>query len=131
MLPVPPPVLSRVFQELSNGMLFRNNALKIATTPFPFPYAQMSALLLLTHWIITPLVMCLWTNHYVWTFLFTFIPVLSLWCIQFIAAEIEHPFGNDINDLPVQDLQKELNVTLLMLIDPVAQIQPGLSEHAE
>jgi len=35
---VPPPILSRVYQELSNAMLGYNNALKVATTPFPFPY---------------------------------------------------------------------------------------------
>merc|ERR1719221_2215102 len=40
-LPIPPPVISRVFQELSRGIVNLNNAQKIKQFPFPFPYAQM------------------------------------------------------------------------------------------
>lgn len=35
-----------------------------------------------------------------------------------IAAEIEQPFGDDVNDLPTHELQKELNATLILLVDP-------------
>ena len=41
---VPPPILSRVYQELSNAMLGFNSAMKVATTPFPFPYAQLNVI---------------------------------------------------------------------------------------
>ena len=37
----PPPIVSRIFQELSNGLLGFENAYKVARTPFPFPYAQI------------------------------------------------------------------------------------------
>ena len=41
---MPPPILSRVYQELSNAMLGFNSAMKVATTPFPFPYAQLNVI---------------------------------------------------------------------------------------
>lgn len=118
LLPVPAPILSRVFQELSNGSVNMENACKIAQTPFPFPYAQMMSVLLLMHWALTPILMCMWTGHWAYSFVWTFVPVLSFWGINMIAAEIEQPFGDDVNDLPTHELQKELNATLILLVDP-------------
>ena len=40
-LRVAPPILSRVHQVLTDGMLGFNQADKISTTPFPMPYSQM------------------------------------------------------------------------------------------
>merc|ERR1712232_777828 len=44
---VPPPVVSRVFQELSRGMVNMHNVKKIKEFPFPFPYTQMISAMLL------------------------------------------------------------------------------------
>ena len=44
---VPPPIQSRMYQEMSNGMLGFNNAMKIHDTPFPFPWLQIVSSLLL------------------------------------------------------------------------------------
>ena len=40
------PVLSRVHQEMSYGMYGFQQACKLEDTPFPFPYAQMVAVML-------------------------------------------------------------------------------------
>lgn len=128
MLPVPAPILSRVFQEMSNGMVNMQNALKISCTPFPFPYAQMTTVLLLLHWAITPVLMSMWTSHWCAAMIFTFAPVFSFWCINLIAVEIEQPFGDDINDLPTEELQREMNNTLLFLLEPeLGQVPKMLS----
>jgi hypothetical protein len=37
------PVVSRIYQVLSDGMLSYLGARKLADTPFPFPYAQLNA----------------------------------------------------------------------------------------
>jgi predicted membrane chloride channel (bestrophin family) len=39
------------------------------------------------------------------------------WSINYIAAEIEMPFGEDANDLPIAQLQEGFNTSLRMLID--------------
>ena len=46
-LDVAAPIQSRMYQELSNGMLGFSNCLKIADVPFPLPYAQLLGLLLI------------------------------------------------------------------------------------
>merc|ERR1719375_620630 len=43
-LSIPPPILSRSFQEIANGMVHFHEAMKISNVPFPFPYAQPTVL---------------------------------------------------------------------------------------
>merc|ERR1719272_2698109 len=56
-LTIPPPILSRIYQTLSRGLVNLLNARKIKDTMFPFPYAQIIVLLLLIHSVFTPLMM--------------------------------------------------------------------------
>merc|ERR1719316_1104595 len=53
-LPVAPPILSRAFQEVSRGIVNLQNARKIADFPYPYPLAQVSMILQMIHWGITP-----------------------------------------------------------------------------
>eukprot|EP00746_Dinoflagellata_sp_MGD_P152667 gnl/MRDRNA2_/MRDRNA2_83820_c0_seq1.p1 gnl/MRDRNA2_/MRDRNA2_83820_c0~~gnl/MRDRNA2_/MRDRNA2_83820_c0_seq1.p1 ORF type:complete len:410 (-),score=62.05 gnl/MRDRNA2_/MRDRNA2_83820_c0_seq1:191-1420(-) len=131
LLPVPPPILSRVFQQLSNGKVQMEDALKITDTQFPFPIAQMSVYLLLMYSLLTPVVVCVYTGHWFVTTIFTFAAVLVFWGINFIAIEIEEPFGDDINDLNLETMQQDLNEDLLALIGPACSRIPGLSNKAE
>lgn len=131
LLPVPAPILTRVFQELSNGKVHMDNALKIARTQFPFPYAQMTIVLLLLHSMFTPVVVCVYTGHWVVAGLFTFAATFVLWCIHFIAIEIEEPFGDDVNDLPLFEIQEDTNKSLIMLLEPETLRIPTLSDEAQ
>lgn len=130
LLQAPAPIISRSYQELANGMLYMSSAKKITETPFPFPYAQMVALMLLANLILTPFVMCAWTNHWLWCGASTFISVGSLWCINLIASEIEQPFGDDCNDLPTREYQVEFNNLLMLVLDPRTNRVPHLSGKA-
>mmetsp|Transcript_129066 Transcript_129066/g.288484 ORF Transcript_129066/g.288484 Transcript_129066/m.288484 type:complete len:478 (+) Transcript_129066:87-1520(+) len=124
----PPPILSRSFQELSRGIVNLNNARKIADIPFPFPYAQMIQVFLLVHWVATPLfaAMCIETALYAG--LVTLIVESGLWSLTYIAAEIDQPFGNDWNDLDVDELQKDFNRSLFALLDPIVQHPPSYNQ---
>merc|ERR1712100_757954 len=55
-LTAPPPIVSRVFQELSNGIVEVQAARCWGEIKFPFPYAQMISCFLLLHWIALPLI---------------------------------------------------------------------------
>lgn len=44
---VAPPILSRLYQYVSDGMLGYNQARKVAYIPFPFPHAQITSLFVL------------------------------------------------------------------------------------
>jgi len=128
---VAPPIVSRVFQELAAGMVCYHQALKIAKMPLPFPYVQSMELLLVLHWIITPPLMCMWVTSPMWTGILTFAQVFFLWCLNTIATELENPFGDDVNDLPAEDMQKDLNRRLLMLIEPASRRTPQLTVVSE
>lgn len=130
-LSIPPPILSRAFQELSNGMVAHHQAMKIATIPFPFPYAQTCECILMMHWIVAPLVVAQWATHPGWAGFFTFIQVFVLWSLNFIAVEIENPFGKDDNDLDFGHMQDELNKHLLLLVGKQANTLPRLVSAME
>jgi len=125
-LSIPAPILSRVFQEIANGMVQFHEALKISTIPFPFPYAQTCDTLLLMHWLVTPIVISQWVSRPEGAFIFTFMQVFVVWSLRSIATEIENPFGLDANDIDSKAMQLELNRNLLMLLEPSTQRTPVL-----
>eukprot|EP00747_Dinoflagellata_sp_TGD_P187831 gnl/TRDRNA2_/TRDRNA2_45912_c0_seq2.p1 gnl/TRDRNA2_/TRDRNA2_45912_c0~~gnl/TRDRNA2_/TRDRNA2_45912_c0_seq2.p1 ORF type:complete len:375 (+),score=67.64 gnl/TRDRNA2_/TRDRNA2_45912_c0_seq2:130-1254(+) len=129
-LTIPAPICSRAFQEFATGMVNFREALMITNVPFPFPFAQVAEILLIFHWVLTPFVLPLWTEQWYFTSTFTFIQVFILWSLNFIAKEIEDPFGDDYNDLELCEFQKEFNEHLLLLLDPRTLDTPVLSPEA-
>jgi len=115
-LNVPPPILSRVYQTISRGFVNLLNAKKITDTRFPFPYAQLIAVLLFIHLILTPLVITGTVNSKAMAAIFTFMTNFGMFCVNFIASELENPFGTDNNDLPLSHFQEEMNSCLMMLL---------------
>lgn len=124
-LSVAPPIISRVFQELSNGIVDLNNVRKIKEIPFPFPYAQLMTCLLLVHFVITPILACQAIRSRVWASVMCFFVTSSLWSLLYIAHQIDQPFGADDNDLPIAAMQCDFNRSLLQLLDPLAQKPPS------
>mmetsp|Transcript_116634 Transcript_116634/g.341385 ORF Transcript_116634/g.341385 Transcript_116634/m.341385 type:complete len:596 (+) Transcript_116634:89-1876(+) len=124
------PILSRAFQELSNGMVQYRQASKIARTPLPFPYMQATELLLVSHWLCTPVLMCAWVESPLWAGILCFIQVLFYWSLNSIATELENPFGEDANDLPAKEIQQDFNKRLLLLIRPGTVRTAHLSKQA-
>mmetsp|Transcript_46008 Transcript_46008/g.144141 ORF Transcript_46008/g.144141 Transcript_46008/m.144141 type:complete len:571 (+) Transcript_46008:96-1808(+) len=127
---VPGPILSRSFQELANGMVQYRQASKIARTPLPFPYMQATELLLISHWLCTPMLMCAWVDSAMWAGILCFIQVMFYWSLNSIATELENPFGEDANDLPAKEIQQDFNKRLLLLIRPGTQRTAKLSKTA-
>mmetsp|Transcript_28729 Transcript_28729/g.79100 ORF Transcript_28729/g.79100 Transcript_28729/m.79100 type:complete len:532 (-) Transcript_28729:79-1674(-) len=123
---VPPPILTRVFQEMEQGMLDFNFLLQLMTIPFPFPYAQVTLVLIQIYVIWTPFVMSIWTNNPVTASIFTFLAIVCMNSINMIATELENPFGDDVNDLPVHEFHCEFNSQLLLLLEPEIQCPPEL-----
>lgn len=125
-LSVPPPILTRSFQELANGMLAGEEALKISNTPFPFPYAQMCEYLLIIHWLLSPFIVSLWVEHVATAIVFCFASVFTVWTLNLTSKELENPFGADANDLDCIAAQREMNQALALMIQPAALQVPEL-----
>mmetsp|Transcript_6497 Transcript_6497/g.12057 ORF Transcript_6497/g.12057 Transcript_6497/m.12057 type:complete len:633 (+) Transcript_6497:83-1981(+) len=132
---VAPPILSRVYNQLGNGIVNLNNARKITEFPIPFPLAQMITFMLLFHWLITAFVCAASVERSFWAGILSFIVTFSFWSIHYIAVELEQPFGDDANDLPLHDMQVDMNDSLVELLDPRAQQAPrftyDLDRHSQ
>mmetsp|Transcript_25529 Transcript_25529/g.58957 ORF Transcript_25529/g.58957 Transcript_25529/m.58957 type:complete len:562 (-) Transcript_25529:57-1742(-) len=125
-LSIPAPILTRAFQELSTGFVCFHDAMKIADTPFPFPYAQTCDALLLVQYFCTPLVVATYVNHWGWAFLFCFVYIFSFWALTLTGLELEFPFGEDANDIDTVELQKSMNHKLQLLLTRSAWTAPKL-----
>jgi putative membrane protein len=123
-LPVAPPVLSRAFQEVSLGIVNLQNARKIADFPFPFPFAQTSMVMLLIHWAATPLLCAHLLDDAFVCALVAFGVIFFIWCINYIALQLEQPFGTDSNDLPMAQMQRDWNKSIGTLLAKRAQRPP-------
>jgi len=124
-LPIAPPIASRLFQQLGQGVIQIAAAKKIADVPFPFPYTQMVTLLLFGSTLLTPVVVGLMIQQAYWAGLLTFVGIFGFWAINYIAAEIEMPFGDDANDLPIAESQMDFNQSLMVLMKPLTQTCPS------
>eukprot|EP00928_Gymnodinium_smaydae_P033156 TRINITY_DN23828_c0_g1_i2.p1 TRINITY_DN23828_c0_g1~~TRINITY_DN23828_c0_g1_i2.p1 ORF type:complete len:491 (+),score=88.77 TRINITY_DN23828_c0_g1_i2:117-1589(+) len=128
-LQIPPPILSRVFQTLSRGQVNLANCKKITATLFPFPYANLIAWLLIGACIGTPMTMSslFALEHKHLAFFFTLVPIFGLVALNQIAGEIELPFGDDNNDLPLYFFQEHMNQAMLMLSHDQSNIVPSVA----
>lgn len=124
MLKIAPPILSRVFNELGNGIVNLNNARKIKDFLIPFPLAQMIMVMLLFHTAFTPLVCAATVETTTWAAMLTFVVVFSYWSVLYIALELEMPFGDDPNDLPLREMAVDLNMSLCKMLEPYASRVP-------
>mmetsp|Transcript_15322 Transcript_15322/g.33113 ORF Transcript_15322/g.33113 Transcript_15322/m.33113 type:complete len:479 (-) Transcript_15322:200-1636(-) len=135
-LDVAPPILSRVFQDLGRGIVSLASARKINELPFPFHYAQMLTVMLLIYTVGVSvgsgfLMYSYWSSAGI-----AFLNVFVLWSVNYLAAEIEQPFGTDYNDLPIQDELTRMNECLKILLDqqchnPVVYTEVDVSQKSE
>eukprot|EP00929_Paragymnodinium_shiwhaense_P063303 TRINITY_DN31635_c0_g2_i1.p1 TRINITY_DN31635_c0_g2~~TRINITY_DN31635_c0_g2_i1.p1 ORF type:complete len:566 (+),score=108.04 TRINITY_DN31635_c0_g2_i1:129-1826(+) len=123
-LPVPPPILSRAFQEVSRGIVNLQNARKIADFPYPYPLAQVSMILQLVYYALVPILAALAMP--VWgAVTYSFSSIFVLWCIHFNALDLEFPFGSRVNDLPMNEMQQEWNKSVCTLLSERASRPPA------
>jgi len=118
---VAPPILSRSFQEVSRGSVALTRARDMTEIPFPFPYVQLVTTILMIHGCLTPILMQVVLDSQAACAIVTFLSAFVFWGMNDIAAEIESPFGNDANDLPLYRLQEDFNASLWALLERRSQ----------
>lgn len=102
-LAIAPPIQSRMYQELSNGMLALNQAQKIADVPFPFSYAQLMSILITCYTCFIPVYVAVFTQSSIAGPIMAFFLFQGMWGINLSATELENPFGSDVNDITLVD----------------------------
>uniref|UniRef100_A0A7S4JZA3 Uncharacterized protein n=2 Tax=Odontella aurita TaxID=265563 RepID=A0A7S4JZA3_9STRA len=112
---VGPPIISRIIQFLSDGMIYYNHARKIMFIPFPFPHAQLSAFFCLLTIFVIPLLMGQYINIPWLGAVLTFLTVTCLHGLHEVARELENPFRNVPNDVPLLTLLAMFNESLITM----------------
>ena len=113
---VAPPIISRLYQFISEGLAGYNQARKIAYIPFPFPHAQITTVfMLVVDFFVCPLLMTTYVYDFSIGLLLNFISVLCFTGLHEVAREIENPFQNVPNDVPLNNYQAQFNEGLMIM----------------
>lgn len=102
-LAIAPPIQTRMYQELSNGMLGFNQCVKLADVPFPFPYAQVLTYCLVCYTAFIPVYIVCFTSSRIVDPILAFALFQGIWGLNETAKELENPFGPDDNDITLID----------------------------
>lgn len=95
-------VLSRTFQIITQSNLAFNNARRIAETPFPFPFAQLTVLMVNMWALISPVVWAaFFPSSYVYAPVVAIVCTWSLYAINEGSAALEAPFDDSDNCFPL------------------------------
>ena len=114
-LNIEPPIMSRVYQVLSEGMIGFEQCRKISDTPFPFPWAQFVAICLLMHALTLPIVLTAYVRNSLLAVLLDVMSVVTYYTLNEVARDLEDPFVYDPNDLPMATLQFNFNERLIAI----------------
>jgi predicted membrane chloride channel (bestrophin family) len=122
---VPSPILSRLYEELSNGMLGFHNAIMIKVTPFPFPFVQLISLALFLYMLTMPLCVDFYVDHIAWASIILIVAEFGIFGLSEVAIDIEQPFGDDDTDLPLIDYHVCFDLNLRALVDALTYETPA------
>mmetsp|Transcript_119756 Transcript_119756/g.382262 ORF Transcript_119756/g.382262 Transcript_119756/m.382262 type:complete len:546 (-) Transcript_119756:286-1923(-) len=129
-----PPILSRLYQVISDGCVGFGQASKITDTPFPFPYQNLLQVFLWVYAFTVPVVMNAWLKDTAMRACMTFLAVWCYFAMHQVGNILEDPYiPYDPNELPLGQIQHSYNAKLLSfalvpdflqdVFDPSAQKQ--------
>lgn len=128
-LTAPPPIITRTFQELSNGMVKYHDASKIKHLQFPKEYQYICDGLLFLQWIGSPVLVALYCNSPYLTFVFSYLTTLVFWSLSLVAKTIENPFRVPRIIGELVEMQKDLNAKLFLLLDAQISRAPAMIDR--
>ena len=131
-LNIPSPLLTRVFQDLGNGMAKYHLGLRFPDVPVPYPYIAVAEMTLYAHAIMTPIVSIQWCATPLLPPFLTFVLVFTLWSLFIVSGELENPHGGgEMNDLDVELVQAKVNAQLMTLVQGPSMRLPDLAHSPE
>lgn len=109
---VGPPIISRLQQYTSDGMLWYNSARKVAYVPFPFVHEQITTLYVMVAVFVFPALYITFAEFWA-GFVLNFLTVMAFVGLNEVSRELENPFRNAPNDLPLNLFQSQFNEALM------------------
>jgi hypothetical protein len=90
-----------------------NQARKVAYVPFPFPHAQITSLFVLVVVGLMPVLMLTYVTNEIFGIVLNFLTVMCFAGLHEVARELENPFQNVPNDIPLNNFQAQFNESLM------------------
>jgi len=110
-----PPILSRLYQVISDGGLWFSHASKIAITPFPLPYHNLIGILLWSYTFLVPFLINGLIMDKGARAGMAFMAVFVYHALAQVGDNLEDPYTPyDPNELPLPEIQDSVNTRLLM-----------------
>jgi len=116
-LAIPPPLLSRTYQVLSDGTAAAMQGRKVAHVEFPFALRQLLAVLITVFLVLAPICIGAFVDSVPLVSTLSFFVCIGYVSLNEVARELEMPFGLDANDLNLPEYQRDFNQKLAMLLD--------------
>jgi hypothetical protein len=107
--------LTSIYFETGDGMTSYNQARKIMFIPFPFPHAQLAVFFML---VSIPCIAMLAEQHATPLWLASALAFLITSCLtgmHEVARELENPFREIPNELPLVTMQAQFNEALITM----------------
>lgn len=122
-----PPILSRLYQVISDGSLWFFTCSKSAYIPFPFPYQNFVEVMLWLFTLLAPMVINGIVFEQISRTVGAFCVVVAYHGIKITGDVLEDPYlPYDPNDLPLVSLQHSMN-TRLLAFGVVPQEEPEVT----
>eukprot|EP00403_Amphidinium_massartii_P000494 CAMPEP_0178372628 /NCGR_PEP_ID=MMETSP0689_2-20121128/1451_1 /TAXON_ID=160604 /ORGANISM="Amphidinium massartii, Strain CS-259" /LENGTH=616 /DNA_ID=CAMNT_0019992557 /DNA_START=69 /DNA_END=1919 /DNA_ORIENTATION=+ len=115
-LNVPPPILTRAFQQMGNAMLNFHDATKLRLVPFPAPYIAVAHLLTLAHIILTPIIAVNWTYTMGQAAFISFVQIFIVCSLLTLANGLDNPFDPTQSGLDLEAVHTSFNQRLTNLL---------------
>ena len=96
-------------------MIGYNQARKVAYIPFPFPHAQITSLFVLVVVVLMPVLMRSYVTNEAFGFTLNLLTVMCFAGLHEVARELESPFQNVPNDVPLNNFQGQYNESLMTM----------------
>lgn len=110
---VHPIFISLINQLLSEFTAAYNHARMISKNPFPFVHAQLSSAFVVMVVGLLPIVMLTYVPNFALGLFLNLVTVMCFTGLHEVARELELPFKNAPNDIPLNNYQAQLNEALL------------------
>ncbi|KAG7355182.1 bestrophin, RFP-TM, chloride channel [Nitzschia inconspicua] len=110
---VAPPIVARVYQFISDGFVQYNQCRKTAYTQFPFVHSQLTTFFLFVSIFIFPYLFYTYVNSTVVACLLNFATLACFDGMHEVARELQDPFYQFPNDLPLNNYQVQFNEALI------------------
>lgn len=94
-----------------------NGCDKVYSVPLPFPYAQLLVILLCIYCFTVPFVFIQYFEKYYSLVPLCMMVAFALFGINAVGLEIEDPFGEDANDLPLPKMRQALISDTKMMLE--------------